>query len=273
MVFQRSQSSHLLSSLSSAWAWAGKWDVPINPNKCACLTVGKIPPLSPSFSAAGTDHRIPQVTDDRDLGVPLDTTFTASAHCIEAFAVLGPKILLWTIKDSVYSTLQCLSGAPSRVCNGSQRSYTEGGYKPTWEGPTPCNTSSERSSSRALWGKALPSQLLFVGTQMPSIWPHPGLQNFERRSWPKPVWILPPPTPSGTFSVRFVKFVTLSIYLQKTVGPPMVRNLPCSTCVTPVPTHWQFSQCCYPRLFMFSLTPNPWPAYVVIIGPRGHSYR
>ncbi len=33
---------------------------------------------------ADNDHRIPQVTDVRDLGVPLDTTFTASAHCIEA---------------------------------------------------------------------------------------------------------------------------------------------------------------------------------------------
>ncbi len=32
-----------------------------------------------------------------DLGVPLDATFTASAHCSEyskAFAVYGPKILL-----------------------------------------------------------------------------------------------------------------------------------------------------------------------------------
>ncbi len=40
-------------------------------------------PPSP-FSAADTDHRIPQVTDVRDLGVPLGTTFTASAHCREA---------------------------------------------------------------------------------------------------------------------------------------------------------------------------------------------
>ncbi len=64
--------------------WAEKWDLPINPNKCACLTVGNLSPLSPSFSAADTDHRIPQVTDVRDLGVPLDTTFTASAHCIKA---------------------------------------------------------------------------------------------------------------------------------------------------------------------------------------------
>ncbi len=39
---------------------------------------------SSSFSAADSDHRIPQVTNVLDLGVPLDTTFTASAHCIEA---------------------------------------------------------------------------------------------------------------------------------------------------------------------------------------------
>ncbi len=84
MVYPRSQSSRLLSSLSSAWAWADKWDLPINPNKCAGLTVGNLPPLSSSFSEADTDHRTPQVTDVRDLGVPLDTTFTASAHCIEA---------------------------------------------------------------------------------------------------------------------------------------------------------------------------------------------
>ncbi len=62
---------------------AGKWDLPINPNKCACLTIGNPPPLSPSFSAADTDHLIPQVTDVRGLVVPLDTTFTASAHCRE----------------------------------------------------------------------------------------------------------------------------------------------------------------------------------------------
>ncbi len=95
MVYPRSQSSRLLSSLSSAWAWAEKWDLPINPKKCACLTVGKLPPLSPSFSAADTDHRIPQVTDVRDLGVPLDTTFTASAHCIEAADT--PRRLLFIV--------------------------------------------------------------------------------------------------------------------------------------------------------------------------------
>ncbi len=94
MVYPRSQSSRLLSSLSFAWAWAGKWDLPINPNKCACLTVGNLPPLSPSFSAADTDHRIPQVTDVRDLGVPLDTTFTASVHYIEAANTARRLLLL-----------------------------------------------------------------------------------------------------------------------------------------------------------------------------------
>ncbi len=34
--------------------------------------------------SVNTDHRIPHVTDVRDLGVPLDTTFTVSVHCIEA---------------------------------------------------------------------------------------------------------------------------------------------------------------------------------------------
>ncbi len=60
-----------------------------------------------------------------------------------------------------------------------------------------------------------------------------------------------------------------SFHLQKTVGPSLVRNLPCSTCITPVPIHWQFSQYCYHRLLMFSLnTQSPlclcgyyWPSW------------
>ncbi len=36
------------------------------------------------MSTADIDHRNPQVTDVRHLWVPLDTTYTASAHCIEA---------------------------------------------------------------------------------------------------------------------------------------------------------------------------------------------
>ncbi len=56
MVYPRSQSSRLLTSRSSAWAREGKLDLPINPNKFACLTVGNLPPLSPSLFAADTDH-------------------------------------------------------------------------------------------------------------------------------------------------------------------------------------------------------------------------
>ncbi len=78
------QWSSIFIFVSYLVAWAGKWDLPINPNKSACLTVGNLLPLSPSFSAADNDHQSPQVFDVRDLGVPLDKTFTASAHCIEA---------------------------------------------------------------------------------------------------------------------------------------------------------------------------------------------
>ncbi len=48
----------------------GKWGLPINPNKCSCLTVGHLLFI-----------QILQVTDVRDLELPLDTTFTGSAHC------------------------------------------------------------------------------------------------------------------------------------------------------------------------------------------------
>ncbi len=37
-VFPRSQSSRLLSSLSSSWTWAGGWDLPVKPNKCSLRT-------------------------------------------------------------------------------------------------------------------------------------------------------------------------------------------------------------------------------------------
>ncbi len=47
----------------------------MNPNTC-----WEPPSLAPSFS----DHQIAQVTDVQNLGVPLDTTFTTSAHCKEA---------------------------------------------------------------------------------------------------------------------------------------------------------------------------------------------
>ncbi len=49
---------------------------------------------------------------------------------------------------------------------------------------------------------------------------------------------------SGAFSFRMLEQTsstsslgTLRFYLQKTVGPSLVRNLPCSTSVTSVPIH------------------------------------
>ncbi len=68
IVYPRSQSSRLLSSLSPAWAWAEEWDLPINPNKCAYLTVGNLPPLSPrqTFSA----RTKPSSTKERCLFCP-----------------------------------------------------------------------------------------------------------------------------------------------------------------------------------------------------------
>ncbi len=53
------------------------------------------------------------------------------------------------------------------------------------------------------------------------------------------------------FPAHLVLAPSVSI-VKKTVEPSLVRNLPCSTCVTSVPIHWQFSQYCYLRLFMFS---------------------
>ncbi len=82
IAFPRSQSSRLLSSLSSALALAEDLDVPISPYPCSRLTVGNLLlPLSPSFSTTNANHQILQVTCVRGLGAPLDTTFASSVHC------------------------------------------------------------------------------------------------------------------------------------------------------------------------------------------------
>ncbi len=44
----------------------------------------------------------------------------------KAITFHGPKIRLWTIQNSVYPALVCLSAATPRVCYGSQRPNTEG---------------------------------------------------------------------------------------------------------------------------------------------------
>ncbi len=60
----------------------GRETGPTNQPQQMCMPHGRKPPST--FSATDTDNRIPLFTDVRDLGVPFDTTFTASAHCIEA---------------------------------------------------------------------------------------------------------------------------------------------------------------------------------------------
>ncbi len=78
--------------------------------------------LSPSFSAADANPQISQVTDARDLGVPLDTTFTSSVQrgCeySKATAFHGPEILQRTIQNSIYLAVLC-SSAANHCYNGN----------------------------------------------------------------------------------------------------------------------------------------------------------
>ncbi len=62
--------------------------------------------------------------------------------------------------------------------------------------------------------------------------------------------------------------VTLSIYLQKTVGPSMVQNLSCNTCVISVPCIGNFLYTVTPEYLCFPLPPIPtslcgycWPSW------------
>ncbi len=39
-VTRRIQNMSIYSSLTAAWEWSKKWDLPINPTKCNYLTIG-----------------------------------------------------------------------------------------------------------------------------------------------------------------------------------------------------------------------------------------
>ncbi len=80
MVFPRSESCHLLSSLSPSWIWHIQWDLPISHTRCPCLNVWCLRPISSHFSAANTSYSLPTVNRIRGLGASLDTTFTPSVH-------------------------------------------------------------------------------------------------------------------------------------------------------------------------------------------------
>ncbi len=56
------------------------------------------PPSPFSIFLRSRHHQIPQVTDVRDLGVPLNTTFSTSAHCREA-ANTTRRLLFMVLKS------------------------------------------------------------------------------------------------------------------------------------------------------------------------------
>ncbi len=84
MVTRRSQSVNLHSSLTAAWDWSKKWDLPINPTKCNYLTIGREVPLRLSFFPHGSGTPIPVSTIVKDLGVQTDNMFSPSAQCTAA---------------------------------------------------------------------------------------------------------------------------------------------------------------------------------------------
>ncbi len=75
---------NLPSSLTAAWDWSKKWDLPINPTKCNYLTIGREVPLRLSFFPNGSGTPIPVSTIVKDLGVQTDNMFSPSAQCTEA---------------------------------------------------------------------------------------------------------------------------------------------------------------------------------------------
>ncbi len=75
---------NLHSSLTAAWDWSKKWDLPINPSKCNYLTIGREVPQRLSFFPDGSDTPIPVSNLVKDLGVQTDNMFSPSAQCTEA---------------------------------------------------------------------------------------------------------------------------------------------------------------------------------------------
>ncbi len=141
-----------------------------------------------------------------------------------------------------------------------------------WRGPPPCNTASERSSSRAIWGKASPTQPLLAGTPTPTGWPHPDHQNLSKvkltlnRLTSSTARTEPgyDGTPTDyckdqvVFDAEAVPFLFVSEQIARTASlvllsaylqwPSMVRNLSFSTCVISVPLYW--------NLLLYILTPD-----------------
>ncbi len=75
---------NLHSSLTAAWDWSKKLDLPINPTKCNYLTIGREVPLRLSFFPDGSGTPIPVSKLAKNLGVQANNIFSPSAQCTEA---------------------------------------------------------------------------------------------------------------------------------------------------------------------------------------------
>ncbi len=84
MVTRRSQSMNLHSSLTAAWDWSKKWDLPINPTKCNYLTFWRESRLRLPFSPDGSGTTNPVSKLVKDLDVKTDNVCFLSAQCTEA---------------------------------------------------------------------------------------------------------------------------------------------------------------------------------------------
>ncbi len=98
MVTRRSQSMNLRSSLTAAWDWPKKGDLPINPSKCSYLKTGQEVPLRLSFFPDGPGTPIPVPTLVKDLGVQTDNMFSPSAKFTEA--ANKARLLIFMIRRS-----------------------------------------------------------------------------------------------------------------------------------------------------------------------------
>ncbi len=86
--------------LDTAVEWSRTWDLPLNPNKCQHLHVGKGP--EPAFHIAapdGTHRGLTPVSIAKDLGVTLNSTFSPSSNVHHA--VVKARRMLFFIRRSL----------------------------------------------------------------------------------------------------------------------------------------------------------------------------
>ncbi len=233
--------------------------------------------INSTFSARDTNHRIPEVTDVRNQGVPLDTTCTSSVHCNESTNTA--RRLLFVVHQSFCELskaalipLYCVivrphleyaveTNAPTLRADVNQRLATRlvRGLR-----HVPCE---ERLRQLNLF--SLERRRPRVDLNPPDFFlrpPRAGLRGHTYRLLQGPSRLR---RRSGAFSHNVLKYwnrlpaplvLLPSVFiLKKPIGPSMVRNLSCSTCIIFVPLHRHFSLYRNPRLFMFTLPPKTGP--------------